>query len=98
MSLSEGRHWFDTETIRNRLEFHLHGYNGDTNTSYLTLSDVRSSDAGMYRCRVDFKMSPTRNARVNLKIYGIIRLFVNLMLNIKNIYFLHFSFLCWFLK
>lgn len=71
MSLSEGRHWFDTETISNRLEFHLRGYNGDTNTSYLTLSDVVASDAGVYRCRVDFKMSPTRNARVNLKVYGI---------------------------
>jgi len=66
-SLRDGHHWSDAEVLGTRSRFLL-GTGGDT--SRLILNDVRHSDEGLYRCRVDFKLSPTRNARVNLTVVG----------------------------
>lgn len=36
----------------------------------LVVEDIRPNEAGVYRCRVDFKSAPTRNTLVNVTLLG----------------------------
>ena len=61
-------HWVDTALFKtNRVVF-------DTSPSpdkaKLKIFNVSESDDGLYRCRVDFKMSQTRTSRLNLTVVG----------------------------
>ena len=63
--------WSDFKTFGERVRFDLL-----TTPSALVLERLRVQDEGLYRCRVDFKRSPTRNARANLTIISECSLYI----------------------
>ncbi|XP_043234975.1 hemicentin-2-like [Amphibalanus amphitrite] len=59
----QGTHWASEDSLGRRSRFDPHG-----RAPVLRIKDVTLADAGMYRCRADFKTSPTLNARVRLTV------------------------------
>ena len=45
--------------------------------SYLHIQDIHAKEAGLYKCRVDFKTAPTKNYYMNLSVIG--KLFVHMI-------------------
>ncbi|XP_065338452.1 nephrin-like isoform X2 [Cloeon dipterum] len=62
-SLSEALHWSAPEVFGSRAKFHV-----VASPAQLLVEDLREHDEGIYRCRVDFKHSPSRSFRYKLSI------------------------------
>lgn len=59
----KGSHWLDEKSLGSRAYFQA-----SATPASLIINEVQDSDGGIYRCRVDYHTSPTRNSRVQLKI------------------------------
>lgn len=66
----EGSHWSDERQFGNRALFTT-----DSMQAFLKLNNIKEADSGIYKCRVDFKLTPTRNSLVNLTVIGKYKLF-----------------------
>jgi len=59
-----GQRWSDNERgFGNRARFHWRD-----GPAYLHIEKIHALEAGVYRCRVDFKTAPTRNSLLNLTV------------------------------
>lgn len=45
-------------------------FRADTSPAALLIERVDADDGGIYRCRVDYLLSPTQNKKVNLTVIG----------------------------
>lgn len=66
-----GKLWSSPTAFANRAYFRT-----TSHPAQLLIDDIQLKDEGVYRCRADFRNSPTRNMRVNFTVIG--RALVNL--------------------
>lgn len=66
--LEQASHWSE-KSYSGRVFFQSPDNNRE-GMSRLSLKNINQTDGGSYKCRVDFKKSPTRNSYVNLTVIG----------------------------
>lgn len=64
--LASAIHWAVSDDLGKRTYFQI----GNGHQAKLKVTKVTYKDQGVFRCRVDFINSPTRNFRVNLTLVG----------------------------
>jgi hypothetical protein len=73
----EAQHWSNEQALGGRAYFRTSG-----DPPSLIIENVKESDAGLYKCRLDFKHSPTLYHHVNLTViskFSLIFFFFNLL-------------------
>lgn len=65
-NLTAAIHWAVSDDLGRRTYFQI----GDGQRAKLKVTKVTLQDQGVFRCRVDFVNSPTRNFRINLTLVG----------------------------
>ncbi|XKL64415.1 hypothetical protein PGB90_004501 [Kerria lacca] len=61
--IKDGSHWSADEVLGSRAYFNI-------DEAVLSIEQVKQTDAGLYKCRIDFEKYPTKNYIVNLSIVG----------------------------
>ncbi|XP_055634568.1 uncharacterized protein LOC129774711 isoform X2 [Toxorhynchites rutilus septentrionalis] len=62
-NLQQAIHWSDEAVLKSKAYFYY-----ETNPPALRIKNVKQEDAALYRCRVDFQKSPTKNCRIDLDV------------------------------
>lgn len=62
-NVKEGAHWSADPILGSRAYFNV-------DESVLSIERVKETDAGQYKCRIDFEKYPTKNFVVNLSVIG----------------------------
>lgn len=62
-TLKNGNHWSPETVLGSRAYFNVE-------ESILSIDRVRETDAGIYKCRIDYDKFPTKNYIVNLSVIG----------------------------
>ena len=60
-----GKHWYDDLNLGGRAFF-----GGENKSFFLSVENLKDSDRGAYRCRVDFKQAPSRIYKLSLEVVG----------------------------
>ncbi len=61
----QAKHWSSPTGFGGRAFFSTANH-----PAQLKVDTIQLTDEGMYRCRVDFRNSPTRNLKINLTVIG----------------------------
>lgn len=62
---AQGAHWVDETVLGTRASLDV-----ASSPARLRLTDIKAADAGLYKCRVDFRRQPTKTTRVSLAVIG----------------------------
>lgn len=63
--MGQAKLWSSPSAFANRAYFRTASH-----PAQLLVDDIKLADEGMYRCRVDFKNTPTRNMKINFTVIG----------------------------
>ncbi|XP_024935919.1 hemicentin-1 isoform X2 [Cephus cinctus] len=62
-TFSQANFWSDPEVFGDRASMKM-----NVKPAELEIEDLKAKDVGLYRCRVDFRNSPTKNQKINLTV------------------------------
>lgn len=63
--MAQAKLWSSPTAFANRAYFRT-----TSHPAQLLVDNIQTKDEGLYRCRVDFRNSPTRNMKINFTVIG----------------------------
>lgn len=77
--IKDAQHFTDTPMLNGRAHLRT-----SSDKVRLIMETVSNSDEGVYKCRVDFKKSPTRNSRIHLSVISESNISYHLLMEKNN--------------